>query len=573
MSEVSGSKVTHNYADFRGVDFTDEEVSINRSPDALNMWKNYHKLGKCIETRPELELISEYDYPVYGMFFYKVGNRKIFVVHSGVYLYKEESNVKTQIYSGMNPKKSKMFVYNNILYILDGLHYLQYDGTQIKEVEGFVPTTSISMQPNGGGISYQGANLLTGMRKNTFCADGESTEYHLDSANEAIDTNYVPVVTINGTTADTSTYSVNYTNGIITFQTAPAEPDTIGQDNVEIKFKKTIPGYRNRIDHCTIAVEFDNRIFFTGNADYPTTIFHGELYDPTYIDSNNYYTDGVDDAPIKSMITGNNALWVFKEPNQSNTSIFYHLPTTYLDNTDLINKAYTSTHSSISTGCVADAVNFNDDICFFSDRGMEAITSDITTEQAISHRSALIDSKLLKESNYKKLLLAEWEGYLLVMVDNHVYLANSNESYLNNARYEWFYWEFSKTPKSVLVKDNVLYIGAEDGIYSLTDFSKNRRVSSYWTTPYDEFGYPQYQKSTNKRGSVSDIIGDNIKMYVSSDKNEFEWFKTHTDIKGYAVNKIKKKKWKGIQLQFRSSKPFELYSCTLEAYIGGYLKR
>ena len=44
---VSGSLITRNYTDFRGVDFTDREVSLHRSPDSLNLWKDYKKLGKC----------------------------------------------------------------------------------------------------------------------------------------------------------------------------------------------------------------------------------------------------------------------------------------------------------------------------------------------------------------------------------------------------------------------------------------------------------------------------------------------------------------------------------------------
>ena len=41
---ASGDLITRNYANFRGVDFTDEEVALTRSPDSLNMWKNYSKL-------------------------------------------------------------------------------------------------------------------------------------------------------------------------------------------------------------------------------------------------------------------------------------------------------------------------------------------------------------------------------------------------------------------------------------------------------------------------------------------------------------------------------------------------
>ena len=41
MSSTSGSIITRNYSNFRGVDFSNKEVNIVRSPDSLNMWKNY----------------------------------------------------------------------------------------------------------------------------------------------------------------------------------------------------------------------------------------------------------------------------------------------------------------------------------------------------------------------------------------------------------------------------------------------------------------------------------------------------------------------------------------------------
>ena len=58
MSE-SGDLITRTYNNFRGVDFTGKEVAMQRSPDSLNMWKNYRKLGKCIETRPSMELFKQ----------------------------------------------------------------------------------------------------------------------------------------------------------------------------------------------------------------------------------------------------------------------------------------------------------------------------------------------------------------------------------------------------------------------------------------------------------------------------------------------------------------------------------
>ena len=48
---VSGTLITRNYKNFRGVDFSNrkDEVSFYRSPDALNVWKNYKSSnGRCI---------------------------------------------------------------------------------------------------------------------------------------------------------------------------------------------------------------------------------------------------------------------------------------------------------------------------------------------------------------------------------------------------------------------------------------------------------------------------------------------------------------------------------------------
>lgn len=562
---VSGSLITRNYSNFRGVDFTDKEVSISRSPDSLNMWKDYSKLGKCIETRPDIELVETYDNTIYGLFFYKVGNTEMMLVHCGTTLYKVANGVRETLYTGLNPKRSNCFIYNNIWYFKDGINYLQYDGETIGEVVGYIPTTSISRSPKGGGTILEDVNMLTGWRKNTFTADGESKEYYLDA--KPIDSDSTPIVMINNTL--TTDYTVDYTNGKITFKTAPEKPLTDGQDNVSIQFRKTVSGYRDRINKCTLLQVFDNRVFFSGNQNYPNAVWHCSLNDPTYCSDLDFYNEGLDLSPVKGMVAGNNALWVFKEPSQANTTIYYHNPVVDAD----YGKIYPSNHSSISTGCIGGAINFNDDICFFSERGMEAINGDVTTEQVLAHRSSLIDSKLLSEVNYKDMILEEWEGYLLVIIGKHIYLADSNANYQNNARYEWFYWEMDKNITCTRVKDGVLYLCTADGIYTLTNTNDAREVNSHWTTPYDEFNYPQYQKTTNKRGCVTDINGTRVTISTKIDNGDFEDIVTHENITSYVVNRIKKKKWKGIQMKFSSNKPFELYSSTLESYVGGYIKR
>lgn len=466
----------------------------------------------------------------------------------------------------MNPQKSQSFIYNNIFYIKDGINYLKYDGENCVDVVGYIPTTTIGRKPNGGGTLYEDINMLSPYRKNTFLADGESKKFFLDT--KAIDS-VVQVKVDDEVKVFNTDYTVDSTNGIVIFENAPSKPLTDGKDNVEVTFGKEISGYANRIKKCTLLQVFDNRVFFSGNQDFPNTIWHSSLNDPSYCSDTDYYNEGLDLAPVREIVAGNNALWVFKEPSQANTGIFYHVPT--IDSE--YGKCYPSTHSNISTGCIASARNFNDDICFFSDRGMEAINGDVTTEQVLAHRSSLIDSKLLNEPNYKNMILEEWEGYLLVFIDNHVYLADSNEDYSNSARYEWYYWELSKNITCTQVKDGILYLGTSDGIYKLTNNTETREIKSYWCTPEDEFNYPHYQKTTNKRGCVIDMQGEEITVSVKTDNNTFETIDTYNTTKDYVVCRIKKKKWKSIQIKFSSTKPFKLYSNTLESYVGGYIKR
>lgn len=565
---TSGDLITRQYTDFRGVDFTGREVALTRSPDALNVWKNYRKLGKCIETRPDIEIFRGFENTVYGIFFYEINSINHMIIHSGTSLYdynmqsKELNTIKA---TGMNPRKSQSFIYNNIFYLKDGINYLEYDGETCKEVEGYIPTTTISRTPTGGGTTLEDYNMLTGYRKNSFCADGESKEYFLDTTDIESGTVKTWINDIENTD-----FTVDTTNGIITFDTAPEKPLTDGQDNVIIQFCKTITGDREKITKCTLLEVFDNRVFFSGNQNYPNTLFHSSLNNPRYVSSTDYYNEGLDASKIKAMVAGNNALWVFKEPSQSNTTVFYHNPT--IDSE--VGKIYPSTHSSISTGCVATGINFNDDIVFFSDRGMEGINGDITTEQVIAHRSSMVDSKLLEEQNYKDMILQEWEGYLLVIIDNKIFLADSRMMFNNvtHAEYEWFYWELSKNVVSTNIKDDILYLGTSDGIYTLT--KQETQLESYWTTCKDDFGYPYYQKTTNKRGCVVDMEGEEIDVYAKTENDtKFELINKYTNVKGYIVPRIKKKKIKDIQLKFYSNKPFKLLSSTLQAFIGSYVKR
>lgn len=602
------------YSNFRGVDFASDPslVLLSRSPDALNVWKNYNDTqGSCIETRPGYkkmttfkqeingELVGE---KINGLYFYN--NKALVHAERHLYLWNNFPSTPTQVSdvttlkSNMNDEKSSFTIFNKKLYIVDGLNYLVYDGTTLKNVSDdnpYIPTTSISRSPSGGGEIYQPVNVLQSSRRNSFVADGTSTEYYLDTTN--IDS--VTEVKVNDAVVANTDYTVNTTAGKITFTTAPTAPVLSGIDNVIIEFSKSVTGYIDRISKCTKMVVFDNRLFYTGNPDFKNAIFHCQLNNPSYVSDLAYYQDGTDESKVKALVVGNNILWVFKEQSQERDTIFYHTATT-----DTTGKIYPNFRGNISTGCFSDAINYKDDIVFLSKTGLEGISSnDIESQQLLTHKSSLIDNKLINENDYDKSMITEWNGYLLILVNSHIYLGDIRQLYqnVNGFEYEWYFWEIENAQATILkeYKGN-LYIGAEDGsIFIVNGTNDNGEIiQSYWTTPMDNFGYGNKYKTTNKRGGVAKIKtipNGKVKIAERTDKSQsdkfikefasggvdygnidYSNFAYTTSITSNIVYKIKEKKFVELQLKFYSDeldKPFGIYDSTIEAFEGGYVKR
>lgn len=596
---ASGDLITRNYSDFKGVDFSNDPgiVSLQRSPDALNIWKNYSNTqGMCIETRPGYRELINFNEKINGIFIYK---KTLAIIHAGEKLYAWEGfpgneNSPTILKSDMKNERSQMYLFGGDLYINDGDHFLKYDGENLKDVadEAYVPTTTIGRKPSGGGTLYEDVNLLTGQRINTFLADGTSTEYYLDSTE--IDS--VDKVTIDDVEINNDEYSVNLLKGLITFNTAPEEPKVLGQDNVAIKFTKNVSGYKERIEHCKIAKVFDNRIFFSGNEDFPNAIFHSSVNAPYYISDLDYYEDGTE-VPIKALIVGNNSLWALKESNQNKDTIFYHTPYTDAD----YGRIYPSSQGNVSIGCYSEGMNYDDTIVFLSREGLESLTSSVTSLQSVSHKSSLVDNKLINATNFSNATMERWQGYLVIAIDNEIYLADNRNMFRNNKNYEyeWFYWKIKENTNILKEYEGKLYFGTINGAIFYFDGTNDNgeAIESYWTTPRDVFKYMMFLKTTNKRGAVvktKNLPNSKIKIEVKTNKadwkllkevssNGFNYanmdysnFSYNTGDNSYIAFKIKIKKIIDYQLKFSSTekdKPFGIYSCVLEAFLGSFVKR
>lgn len=440
---------------------------------------------------------------------------------------------------------------------------------------------------------YQDVNLLTPKRKNSFCADGTSTDYVLDATN--IDS--VDKVTVNDVEVTTG-FSVNTSLGKVTFTTAPTAPTIIGQDNVIIEFSKTVSGYADRIENCTIAKVFDNRVFFSGNSDYANAVFHCSLNNPAYISDLDYYECGTEENPIKALVVGNNVMWVFKKDSQTKDTIFYLSPTLDTD----YGRIYPTSQGNVSVGCMSKAVNYKDNILFFSRNGMEGIRGNIDYEQSVSHKSSMVDSKLINMSNYQFLQIAEFNGYLVVAIDDTLFLADYRQTFqgVTGTEFEWYVWKLPIQISYLKEYQDMLYLADSEGnIYEITGTNDlDEAIESYWTTPRDVFGYMQHLKKINKRGAIVKIKNmQNSRLKIAERTNkrqewklvkevsgngfdftniDFENFSFATGDNTYIVFRVKEKKIIDVSLKIYSDikdKPFGLIEISLEAFISGYVKR
>lgn len=456
---------TEKFEGFKGVDFTTDSTQVNayRSPEAPNMVSDS---GGFPEKRLGWRTLDKVEAPVNGLFHCEIDGTTKFLVHGGTKIYEFDGKILKVIREGVNNHRSSFFFVTDKAYVLTGKEYLVYDGKEIKPVEGFIPTTTISSKPAGGGVAFDEVNLIQPKRKNGFLADGTSAKYQLDTT----DITSVDEITVNGTA--TTEYTVDLKTGVITFSTPPAAPAVAGQDNVFVTFSKTVEGYADRINGCTISTIYGgtgaDRVFVTGNPKFKSTDWVCALNDPTYFPDLSYTNVGVDGTEIVGYCRIGDEQAIFKRDNQQDSTIYLR----YVSANPLTGKkAFAIKQGLQGIGALATG-SFGyllDEPLFLSRRGIYALTNNaITYSNSVQNRSYFVDARLTKEPNLQDAVSAVWLGYYILCVNNHCYLldGNQNRAYKPQSYgdfvYECYYWE--NIPARVFsTYDNHLFFGTADG--------------------------------------------------------------------------------------------------------------
>lgn len=439
-----------------------------------------------------------------GIHLFKHKGKKFILCHfsNNLFLYTIGDDMPPiLIYNALNDHNSSSFVMNSKLYLLDGKDYYCYDGTVFKPVcdTAFIPTTSITRSPSGGGTAFEDINLISSGRKNSFAADGSSRTFTLDA--KELDSTPVTAVVNNAAMVEGTNFTVDRTTGVVTFNTVP--PKFVGPDNVVITFYKTVLDNLKKIQSCCICGIYggdnDTRVFFSGNPDTPNMDFASGLYDPTYFPDRGYTKIGSDNSAIVGYVKQFGNQLIIKDNNSQDASV-------YVRNfeIDANGKALFPVRQGISgVGCTAphSIATVEDVPMFLTSDGVYAVTSvsSVQLERSLQNRSAFVDSKLLLEPNLSQAVSTVFEGKYYLCVNGNCYIADSRQkSYdrsSDSTQYEWYFWN-NIPARHFLRDDNNLYFITDSGF--LMRFYRNDEngiynddgqvINAVWRTPLMNLG-------------------------------------------------------------------------------------
>ncbi len=609
-SSPKRSVVTVN--EFLGVDFTNSpaNVDIKKSPNGQNMIRDVPgKVRKCMG----YETIAAYEGRINGAHF-RYGDTA-YLIHAGTNLYKGA----VILYDSMKDERSKSWQIGDNLYIVDGQALLVYDGVEVKKAsdDAYIPTLTIAKAPSGGGTQYEALNLLQPGFTEMFLGTKTDKVYQLSFGGLDEKAVKAEILNSNGEWVEKTEnvdFTVNRETGAVTFTTVPGESVLTGEDNVRITAYRTVEGYADRINKCSIGTLFGvngatDRIFLSGNPDYINYDWYSDYNNPLYWPDTGYATLGSSKSAIVGYSIINDRLAVHKDEMEEDRNVILR-EGNIVDNEPTF-KIVNTLQGAGAVARYSFAYLCNEPL-FLTSLGIYAITpQDVTGEKYSQNRSFFLNGRLLDEENLSDAYACVYKDLYWLCLNNAAYILDGLQPLQTDRsmpyatrQYAGFY-RINLPARVMWVHDRALYFGAQDGKVcrffrdpeSLKSYSDDGApIHAIWDTP-DFYGNLFYKNKTfrhldvrlasavatsikiyvQKRGLWSLIKEENIKArFFSFSSLVFSKLTFSTDTTPKTIPaKIKVKKVDKARFRFENDvleEPFGLFDIALEYVENGYYK-
>ena len=504
------------------------------------------------------------------------------------------------VYAGMNPAgRSASFCMGGRLYLLDGSRYSVVE----RSGSGFLveAVTARAHVPVTGVLGYwdrsvtppvwhdctadEEKNLLTEEQINTFCGDGVSTEFCLTEGGcTVLHTWFLDTNTREWSVWDSQSAAEDTARGRtkVTFTAAPpVHPDGAGLPTVKVLFRRAADAGRSgQINRCTLAATYgyfnNNRVFLSGNPDYPNRDWASGTDDPTYMEENGWANIGTDAAAITGYLHCGDGLAILKEDNRTDAEIYIRTGSLQSDGHVL----FPVQQGVKGVGAVSRyaMVNLRDDALFLADGGVYAVTdTDAGRQKTVQNRSAFIDSALAAETGKAQACAAVWNDRLLLCFPEtgHAYIADARKktgrSDTESYGYEWMRW--TNIPAAFLLNHGgTLLFASGDTLYRFTEgvyTDAGAPVHALWSTNAQDFDLPGRYKTLLKQGTRLFLrAGGHVKISARTERGDTLLFNGPVHGSGIRAAAIRKKvpKARTVQLLIENNtagEGLELYGLTL----------
>lgn len=538
--------------EFLGVDFTNSpaNVDITKSPNAPNMIRDVPgKVRKSMgwEVIETFQDDNEIGLPING--YHAIRGDDTYLIHAGTNIYRGDE----LLYSTANNARSRSWQFKEKLYIMDGLKLLVFysetttetvDGEEVEtttyhielvENNAYTPTLTISKDPSGGGTQYEDLNLLNPAFTETFLGKANEVEYCMSFGGLDDTTVEIQIMNSDGDFIDKvedTDFTVDRETGIITFTTAPGVSPLSGEDNVKITAYRTVEGYADRINKCSIGTLFGvngalDRLFVSGNPEYINYDWYSAQYDPTYFEDTAYATLGSDSSAIVGYSIISNFLAAHKDDMEKDQNII--LRQGDLEENEPIFRIANTLQGAGAIAKESFAYLATEPL-FLTNLGVYAVTAqDITGEKYAQNRSFFLNGKLLKENDLSNAFGYVYKDMYWLCINNVAYILDGLQPLMTDKsmpyatrQYAGFYR--TNLPAHIMwERDGLLWFGTVDGKVCRFFSDKTRQdaysdngeaIEAVWETP-DIDGNLFYKNKTLRYFAVrlDSAISTSLKLY------------------------------------------------------------